>query len=40
MPTTGTKLYRYQDGAWTAIYADIFTARAAVAHPSTRSTRR
>ena len=25
MPTTGSKLYRYQDGAWTQIYADTFT---------------
>jgi hypothetical protein len=24
MPTTGTKLYRHQDGAWTAIYAELF----------------
>ena len=25
MPTSGTKLYRSQDGAWTRIYADDFT---------------
>ncbi len=25
MPTTGSKLYRFQDGGWTAIYAHIFT---------------
>ena len=25
MPTTGTKLYRFADGAWTQIYADIFS---------------
>ena len=25
MPTTGTKLYRFQDGAWRTIYADLFT---------------
>ena len=24
-PTTGTKLYRYVDGAWKAIYADLFS---------------
>ena len=24
-PTTGTKLYRHQDGAWKAIYAELFT---------------
>ena len=24
-PTTGTKLYRHQDGAWTPIYAELFT---------------
>ena len=24
MPTTGTKLYRYADGAWTAVYAELF----------------
>jgi HAD superfamily hydrolase (TIGR01484 family) len=24
MPTTGTKLYTYQDGAWTAVYAELF----------------
>lgn len=26
MPTTGTKLYRFEGGAWKAVYADIFTA--------------
>ena len=26
-PTTGTKLYRHQDGAWGRIYADLFTAQ-------------
>ncbi|MES2095690.1 MAG: HAD-IIB family hydrolase [Pseudomonadota bacterium] len=25
-PTTGTKLYRYVDGAWKAIYAELFSA--------------
>jgi HAD superfamily hydrolase (TIGR01484 family) len=25
MPTTGTKLYRYQGGAWHQIYADLFS---------------
>ncbi|MDB5687818.1 MAG: family hydrolase [Rhizorhabdus sp.] len=25
MPTTGTKLYRFQDGAWNRVYADIFS---------------
>jgi len=25
-PTTGTKLYRYQNGAWDRIYADLFSA--------------
>lgn len=24
MPTTGTKLYRFTDGAWTPVYAEIF----------------
>jgi len=24
MPTTGTKLYQYQDGRWHAVYADVF----------------
>ena len=24
MPTTGTKLYRYEDGQWHAIYAELF----------------
>src|SRR6187402_3104749 len=24
-PTTGTKLYRYQDNAWTQIYAELFS---------------
>src|SRR3546814_17930014 len=24
MPTTGTKLYRFVDGAWRAIYAELF----------------
>ena len=24
MPTTGTKLYRFQDGEWHAIYAELF----------------
>ena len=24
MPTTGTKLYVYRDGAWTAVYAELF----------------
>jgi HAD superfamily hydrolase (TIGR01484 family) len=24
-PTTGTKLYRYADGAWTRIYGDLFS---------------
>ena len=24
MPTTGTKLYRFEAGAWTAVYAEIF----------------
>ncbi|WP_288458728.1 HAD-IIB family hydrolase [uncultured Sphingomonas sp.] len=24
MPTTGTKLYMHQDGAWTAVYAELF----------------
>lgn len=24
MPTTGTKLYKYQDGAWKAVYAELF----------------
>jgi HAD superfamily hydrolase (TIGR01484 family) len=24
-PTTGTKMYRHADGAWTRIYADLFT---------------
>jgi HAD superfamily hydrolase (TIGR01484 family) len=24
MPTTGTKLYRYTDGAWHAVYAELF----------------
>jgi len=26
MPTTGTKLYTHQGGAWTAVYAELFTA--------------
>jgi len=26
MPTTGTKLYRYREAAWTRVYADIFSA--------------
>jgi phosphomannomutase len=26
MPTTGTKLYRFVDGAWRAIYAELFDA--------------
>ncbi len=26
MPTTGTKLYRFEGGAWKAVYADIFSA--------------
>ncbi|AMK22958.1 MULTISPECIES: HAD-IIB family hydrolase [Sphingomonadaceae] len=26
MPTTGTKLYRFQDGSWRQIYADSFDA--------------
>jgi phosphomannomutase len=25
MPTTGTKLFRFADGAWTRVYADIFS---------------
>ena len=25
MPTTGTKLYRYQSGAWQQVYADLFS---------------
>jgi len=25
MPTTGTKLYRFEGGAWTRIYADLFS---------------
>jgi HAD superfamily hydrolase (TIGR01484 family) len=25
-PTTGTKLYRYRDGAWQRVYADLFDA--------------
>jgi len=25
MPTTGTKLYTWQDGGWTAVYAELFT---------------
>lgn len=25
MPTTGTKLYRFEDGAWSRKYADLFT---------------
>jgi len=25
MPTTGTKLYRFENGAWTQVYADIFS---------------
>ena len=25
-PTTGTKLYRYADGAWTRLYGDMFSA--------------
>ncbi|UAK23508.1 HAD-IIB family hydrolase [Sphingomonas nostoxanthinifaciens] len=25
-PTTGTKLYRFQGGAWTSIYAELFSA--------------
>jgi HAD superfamily hydrolase (TIGR01484 family) len=25
-PTTGTKLYRFEDGAWTKVYADLFSA--------------
>lgn len=25
MPTTGTKLYTYRDGAWGAVYADLFS---------------
>lgn len=25
-PTTGTKLYRHQDGAWQSIYAELFSA--------------
>ena len=25
MPTTGTKLYRFEKGAWTQVYADIFS---------------
>jgi phosphomannomutase len=24
MPTTGTKLYTHQDGAWTSVYAELF----------------
>ncbi|GGB18430.1 haloacid dehalogenase [Sphingomonas metalli] len=24
MPTTGTKLYTYRDGAWSAVYAELF----------------
>ncbi|WP_010337057.1 HAD-IIB family hydrolase [Sphingobium yanoikuyae] len=24
MPTTGTKLYTYQEGAWTTVYAELF----------------
>jgi HAD superfamily hydrolase (TIGR01484 family) len=24
MPTTGTKLYTYRDGTWTAVYAELF----------------
>jgi phosphomannomutase len=24
-PTTGTKLYRHRDGAWTQVYADLFS---------------
>ncbi|KAK2802921.1 hypothetical protein FQN49_008886, partial [Arthroderma sp. PD_2] len=24
MPTTGTKLYKHQDGAWKAVYAELF----------------
>ena len=26
LPTTGTKLYRFHDGAWDRIYADLFSA--------------
>jgi HAD superfamily hydrolase (TIGR01484 family) len=26
MPTTGTKLYRFADGAWQRVYADLFDA--------------
>jgi HAD superfamily hydrolase (TIGR01484 family) len=26
MPTTGTKLYRYEAGAWQRLYADLFSA--------------
>jgi len=26
MPTTGTKLYRYADGSWTRVFADLFDA--------------
>ncbi|MBM6576284.1 HAD-IIB family hydrolase [Microvirga sp. SRT01] len=25
MPTTGTKLYTYKDGAWSAVYAELFS---------------
>jgi len=25
MPTTGTKLYTFQDGAWTVVFAELFT---------------
>ena len=25
-PTTGTKLYRFENGAWTKVYADLFSA--------------
>ena len=25
-PTTGTKLYRYANGAWTSVYAELFNA--------------
>jgi phosphomannomutase len=26
MPTTGTKLYRYENGAWRQVFAELFTA--------------